>query len=141
MAIITDNWIVVREAGARSQMVIALESVVDVEILKTANVGRVVCGLSCLIVACAAAFSHESDGAVLPFSMVGLGLSFVAHNTRKGAVALTTNGDQVRTAFGSLAEAATVFTAVRSSADGHRWGDRPIYEFLVWLWAYFHVSV
>ena len=141
LATITDNWIVVREAETCSQILIPIHSITQIKTFTTVKLHYLASSVGCLLIAGADACSKEPDGATLPFLLAGTALLIATHVTRQASVGLLANPDAVRTAYGSLTEAATLLRAIRSTQAGKRWVNRPAYEFFSWLREYITLLV
>jgi len=132
LATVTDNWIVVRPPGARTQALVAIASLSAVKTSKTVHLMYLAFSAGCMLMAIATECSKEAAGATVPFALVGLALLGCAQFTRQASVAFVVDSDTVHTPFGSLREAATLVAAVRFVQEGIRRGRQPSYpQFLV----------
>jgi hypothetical protein len=136
LATITENWIVVREVESHRQILVSINSISQVKTVKTLNIVHAGCAFGCLLVSAATLFSKEPGGATLPFALIGIGLLFLAQVKRQASLKFVSDNDSVQTAYGTLPEAATLVTAISSTRNGKRWGERPGYELFVWWRAY-----
>jgi hypothetical protein len=136
LATLTANWIVIREAESHKQILVSIDSISAVKASKTANVQCFAWALGSFLMAAATLVSKQSDGATIPFALVGLALLISAQANRQASLALIADRDVIRTVYGPLPEAATLVSAIRSVRGGRRWGEHPTYEFFVWWLAY-----
>jgi hypothetical protein len=141
LATVTDSWIVVREVESHKQMVVSIGSISAVKTFKTFNIYYFACGVGAILIALAAAGSKEPSGATLPFLVIGTALLLCAQFTRRASLALIADEDTVQTAFGTLSEAATLVTAIRSANQGNGRRERRAYNFLLWLRSYLTLLV
>jgi len=131
LATLTPNWIVVREANSRKQILVSIDSISAVKAIITINMRYFAWALGSFLLAFATTVSKQSDGAAIPFGLVGLALLISAQANRKASLALVAGRDVIRTGYGTPPEAAILLTAIRS-ARGRRQAERPAYEFFLW---------
>jgi hypothetical protein len=136
LATLTVNWIVVREAESPQQILVTIDSISAIKATKTSNMHCFAWALGSFLMAAATAISKQSDGATIPFALVGLALLIGAQANRQASLALIADSDVIRTVYGTLPEAATLLTAIRSTRADRRWGERPAYELFMWWLAY-----
>ena len=136
LATLTVNWIVVREAESPQQILVTIDSISAIKATKTSNMHCFAWALVSFLMAAATAISKQSDGATIPFALVGLALLIGAQANRQASLALIADRDVIRTVYGTLPEAATLLTAIRSTRADRRWGERPAYELFMWWLAY-----
>jgi len=141
LATITDNWIIVREVQSHKQVLLSIDSISSVKKFKTIKIHNLTCALGALLVSVATACSKESYGATLPFALVGVALLISAQASRKASLAFIADREVIQTAYGTLPEAATLMTAIRSARNGSRWRNRAAYELLVWWQSYITMLV
>ena len=142
LATITHNWVVVRSAQSRAQVVVAIDSIAAVKTLKTTHFYYLACALGCLVIALATRCSKEADGATVPFALGGTLLLIGAQVTRQAALAFLVDADIIHTAYGTLSEAA-MLVAILQSARGERRrrGEQAAYDYYSWLRAYISLLV
>ncbi len=139
LATVTDNWIVVRQAGVRTQSLISIASLSAVKTSKTIQLNHLAFSAGCLLMAIATQCSKEAYGATLPFALVGLALLAAAQLTRQASIAFVVDADVVHTPFGTLREAATLVAAVRFIREGGR--RQPAFPRVLWLRSYLALLV
>jgi hypothetical protein len=136
LATITDNWIVVRAAKSRSQILVSIDRIAAIKTFKTTQVHYLACGLGCLVLALASICSKEADKATLPFALAGVALLIGAQITRQASIALLVDADTIQTAYGTWREAATLLAAIRAARRNRQRGDQTAYDFFSWVRAY-----
>jgi hypothetical protein len=136
LATLTVNWIVIREAKSHQQILVSIDSISAIKSFKTSRMHCFAWALGSLFMAVATTVSKQSDGATIPFALVGLALLIGARANRQASLALIADSDVIRTVYGTLAEAATLVTAIHSTRGGSHWGERPAYELFIWWRAY-----
>jgi hypothetical protein len=136
LATITDNWVVVRELASHTQSLVAINTIADIKTFKTSKVTYVAVALGCLLVSAATLYSKESNGATLPFALVGVALLSAAQMTRQASVGFLVETELIQTSYGTIREAATVVAAVRSAQGGRGRHEQSIFDFFSWLRAY-----
>jgi hypothetical protein len=144
LATITDNWVVIREAGSARQILISIDSITNVKTstnVKSMKLPYLACAVGCLLIAVATACSRESDAATLPFAVIGMVLLVGAQVSRQASLVFEAQQEVVRTRFGTLPEAATVATAIRAARHSRSRRQHPAREFLLWLRFYIALLV
>jgi hypothetical protein len=144
LATITDNWVVVREGASRRQILLSMESISRLKTsksFKTLKLHYIASAAGCFLVSAATACSRESDGAAVPFALAGSIFLAGAQVSLQASLVFMTGNDVVRTDFGTLPEAANLVAAIRAARYIKRWGERPAYEFLLWLRSYLTLLV
>jgi hypothetical protein len=133
---VTDNWIIVREAGSHAQSLISIANVSCVTTSTTVHLAYQACASGCLLMAAAAQCSKQACGVSLPFGLLGLALWIAAQFRRQASISFVVDPDVIQTAFGTLCQAATLFAAVRLAQEGRRLGSRPAQSEFLWLRSY-----
>lgn len=141
LATVTSSWVVIRQGASDIQSVVAIQSIAELKPIKTTRLYPFVLALGCLVVALATLCSKESDGATLPFGILGFTLLANAQTRRQVALALVVGDDAIETVYGSVAEAATLVATVRTIRNGSLGADRTPYTFLTWVRAYIGLLV
>ena len=141
LATITDNWVVVRRAQSRAQVVVAIESIAAVKTFKTTHFYYLACALGCLVIALATICSKEADGATVPFALAGTLLLIGAQVTRQASLAFLVDAEMIQTAYGTLSEAATLVVTLQLARGGRRRGEQSAYDYYSWLRAYIALLV
>jgi len=131
----------VREVQTHKQILVSIDSISAIKKFKTIKIHNLTCALGAFLVAGAAAYSKESYGATVPFALVGLALLVSAQASRQASLAFFADREVIQTAYGTLPEAATLMTAIRSARNGNRWRNRAAYELLVWWHSYITMLV
>jgi hypothetical protein len=138
LATITDNWVVVRRAESRAQVVMAIDSISAVKTFKTTHFNYLACALGCLVIALATLCSKEADGATVPFALAGTLLLIGAQVTRQASLAFLVDADIIQTAYGTLSEAATLVVTLQLARGRRRRGE---HDYFSWLRAYIALLV
>jgi hypothetical protein len=137
LAIVTENWIVVRDLGSQSQALISIANLSRMKTHKaayvqgTANFIYLASSAGAFLLAVATFFSKEGDGATLPFAFIGLGLLVAAQVTRQASIAFVVDSETVHTRFGSLSDAALLIAAV-NAARGSKHPDADLASSRYW---------
>lgn len=117
LATVTEHWVVIRDSGHQSHTIVPLASVSGVTVVKVANRRLVVFASGSLIVAAAAQYSKEGGGAGIPCALIGVGFLIAYLASRRAFVALDVDSEPANTAFGTVAEAAKLATAIRLARE------------------------
>jgi hypothetical protein len=112
---VTNQWVVVRGAGSRSETVISLSHISTVKTIKTSYPGLLVVAGAALLVAAAAASSKQGAGAPLPIALFGFLFVLGYVLSRRASVAFVTGGERIQTAQGGLREAAEFVSALEKA--------------------------
>ena len=136
LATITANWIVIRQGSSGRQSVVAIQSIAELKPIKFIPRYTFVCALGCFILALAAHYSNEADGATLPFALLGCALFASAVARRQVALAFVVGVDAIQTVYGSPSEAAALVATVQTAHKGILGSEQSPYDFYSWLRAY-----
>lgn len=121
LATVTSHSVVLRDAEARSQIVLSLSRITHVRKITTTYPLLLVIATASLVLAAAAASSREGGGAVIPFAFLGI-LFFAGYFlSRRGSVLFVAGSEILETVAGTPAEAAALIdaiTAVQTAAAG-----------------------
>jgi len=141
LATVINNWIVMRHGGT-AQSLISIASLSRFRTIKrTTSFVYPAFAAGCFLIAVATAFSQQSDGATLPFSLVSLVLLVGARVTRQASIAIIVGSEVVQTGFGGLHEAASLVTAIRSARGGLSHGEQPKFHNHSWMRNYIALLV
>jgi hypothetical protein len=114
LAVITDQWAVIRDLNQKSYTIVPLASVTDLQIVKVCHLPLVVFAVASFVVAAAAHCSKQGGGADLPCGVIGIIFVIAFAASRRASVIFEINSESTRTAFGTVREAAKLIAAVRS---------------------------
>lgn len=114
LAIVTNNWVIVRPARGRSRVMIALATITDVGRVCTTHPAFLVIASGFLLIAAGAYYSKDSTAAV-PIAFFGLLFLGAYFATRRGSVVITAGWDVTETGLGTLRDASELVKAVRSA--------------------------
>lgn len=122
LAVVTNNWVIVRPARGRARVMIGLSTITDVRRVRTTHPAFLVIASGFFLVAAGAYYSKDSTAA-LPLAFLGLlflGAYFV---TRRGSVIFTAGWEVTETGLGSLRDTSDLIKTVRTAqkefdADG-----------------------
>lgn len=113
MTTVTERCVVIKNPAAASQTMISLDRLSEIRTIKTSYPGLLVIASGLSIIAAAAFYSKEGDGAGIPVGL--LGACFVAGYTlsRKAAVVFLVDSEITQTVFGPQSEARKLRESIR----------------------------
>ena len=117
LATVTEHWVVIRDSDHQSHTIVPLTSVSSVTVVKTTHRPLIVLASASFIIAAAAQYSKEGGGAGIPCALIGVGFVIAYLASRRAFVALVGDSESTSTAFGTVAQAAKLTTAIRSARE------------------------
>jgi len=117
LATVTDNWIMVPDANGHSRTLIAVSRLTEVKVVKLSYPGLLVIAAALFLLAAAAFYSQQGDGAALPLAVAGLFFVIGYIGSRQATVCFLTtpHSEPTRTAAGSYREAAELARAIQAA--------------------------
>jgi hypothetical protein len=115
LATVTRNTVVLRDAEARSQIILSLSRITQVKKITTTYPFLLVIATASLVIAAAAASSREGGGAGIPFAVLGILLLAGYFLSRRGSVLFVAGSEILETIAGTPAEAAGLIAAIASA--------------------------
>jgi hypothetical protein len=113
LATVTRNSVVLRDAEARSQIILSLSRITQVKKITTTYPFLLVIATASLVIAAAAASSREG-GAAIPFAVLGSLLLAGYFLSRRGSVLFVAGSEILETVAGTPADAAALIAAIAS---------------------------
>ena len=115
LATVTENCVVLRDADGQSHTILAFDRLNGVRTVKTTYPALLVVAAGLLLMAAAAQFSKEGDGAAIPFAVLSL-ISLASYFlSRRASLAFGIGWETAETIRGTLTEAAALLTAVQKA--------------------------
>jgi hypothetical protein len=116
LATIADNWIVIRDSGSRFH-IIPLSNLSGLRRIKTTCPALMVIASAFLLIAAAANYSKQGEGAAFPIALLGAIFVIGYFLSRRASVAFITDSYRAETCSGSLSEAAAVIGQVQAAQN------------------------
>jgi hypothetical protein len=120
IATVTAAWVLVKNPDRHKRVVLSLHSIHSVRRVRTTYPGLLVIASAVSLIAAAAAYSKEGNGAGIPLGIVAaiFGLVYVA--SRRGSVCFEVEGEEFCTVNGTLTEARDIADAVAKAQEKAR---------------------
>ena len=112
---VTTNFVIVKDTGTRSQIILSLSRVTDIQTIRTSYPGLLVISAGLFILAAASMCSKEGSGAGIPIGLLAAGFSIAFLATRRALLVFFTGSEITETVSGSLGGAAAFIRAVKSA--------------------------
>ena len=109
---VTSQWVVVRPPESHAESILSLSHIGNVRIARTTYPGLLVVASAIFLIAAAAAFSKQGNGAALPIALFGLIFLVAYWASRKASVTFTVGSETFQTPTAGLREAAAFAKAV-----------------------------
>ena len=103
---VTENWVIVRPANGESRALLSIDSLQDVRRIKTTYPGLLVIAAGLALIAAAAYFSKQGNGAGPPLALISVFFVAAYFGTRRASLIFSTATESIETVLGSLREAA-----------------------------------
>lgn len=112
---VTTNFVIVKDNAARSQIILSLNRLRDIQTIRTSYPGLLVISAGLLILAAASVCSKEGSGAGIPLGLLAIGFSIGFLATRRALLVFYTGSEITETVSGSLRGAAAFVRAVEAA--------------------------
>lgn len=99
---LTRNFIVIRNTEAQSHTILPVSRIATIEVDKRPYPGLLVVAAGVFVMAAAAAFSQEGDGAAIPMGLLGLFLVILYFASRRASVTFVLTSGARETVSGTL---------------------------------------
>jgi hypothetical protein len=116
LATVAENWIVIRDSERRSH-IIPLSHLSSMRRIRTTCPALIVIASGLLVIAAAAGYSKEGNGAAVPFGLLAVIFAVGYFLSRRASVAFFTGSSSTETCSGSFSEAAALIEKVRAAQD------------------------
>lgn len=119
LATVTPVCVLIRTSRLSGQSIVALENIRDLRRVKSSYPGLLVIAAGLFLIAAAAYFSKQGDGAAIPMAVIGaVFVLFYLGSRRASVVFYLESGDSIETTGGSLRDAAALIRSVRKAQSG-----------------------
>jgi hypothetical protein len=115
LATITQDCIVIRDSTKHSHTIIGVSCLSGIKRISITHPCLLVFASALFVIAAAALYSKEGDGAGTPACLLGLAFALGYWLSRKAAVAFLTGSAATETSTGSPSEAAALISTVESA--------------------------
>lgn len=112
---VTTNFVIVKNTGARAQNILSLSRLTDIQTIRTSYPGFLVISAGLLILAAACMYSKEGSGAGIPLGLLAIGFAVAFLATRRALLVFYTGSEMTETVSGSLRGAAAFVRAVEAA--------------------------
>jgi hypothetical protein len=116
LATLTKDCLMARGLDQKCLIIVPLARISQVKTVKTEHAPLIVFASGSFLVAAAAHFSKEGGGAEIPSALIGIALVVMYAATRRASVIFEIGSETIRTAFGTLTEAAELILAIHSAS-------------------------
>lgn len=115
LAIVTTGWVIVRPVRNRARVVLSLDSITNMQRVRTSHPGLLVIASGLILIAAAAYYSKDSSPAAVPIAVLGLFFAAAFWGTRRSSVVFHAEQERVETGLGSFGEASELVRAVTTA--------------------------
>ena len=115
LATLTRNWVIIPDAGRRSQTILPLARLSEVKAIKVSYPGLLVIASGLFVLAAAAFSSKEGSGAGVPIALVAIGSVIAYLVSHQAWVAFTVGSAVTNTMSGTHKAAEELASAVQSA--------------------------
>jgi hypothetical protein len=112
---VTTNFVIVKDTGAQSQIILSLNRLTDIQTIRTSYPGFLVISAGLFILAAASMCSTQGGGAGIPLGLLAIGFSVAFLATRRALLVFYTGSEITETVSGSLRGAAAFMRAVEAA--------------------------
>ena len=112
---VISNWVIVPASSRHSQTILALSRISEIKIVRFTHPGLLVIAGAMFLVAAAALFSKDGEGAELPAALLGMLFVIAYFGSRRAAVLFALGSESFESMHGSFADAAEFGTAAQSA--------------------------
>lgn len=112
---VTTNFVIVKDNAARSQIILSLNRLRDIQTIRTSYPGLLVISAGLFILAAASICSKEGSGAGIPLGLLAIGFSIGFLASRRALLVFYTGSEITETVSGSLWGAAAFTRAVEAA--------------------------
>jgi hypothetical protein len=114
---VTADYVVIRDLHQHSHTIVALACISNITTVKAVRMPLMVFSTASFIIAAAAQCSRDGGGAATPCALIGIAFLLAYLMSRRASVILSVDSEGLRTAFGTLGEAAKLTAAIRSARE------------------------
>jgi hypothetical protein len=120
LATVTANFVVVPNGARQRQNIIALSNVESMQKIKTTYPGLLVIACALFLVAAAAYYSKEGNGAHIPAAFLGMGFVIAYLGSQRASIAFYVGAEVVLSPSGTLRQAAALVKAVEEARSAQQ---------------------
>ena len=125
LATVTSEWVLVKNPDSRKRTVLSVDAIEQVRKVRTTYPGLLVIACALLVIAAAANYSKDGNGASVPVAIVAGVFVVVYVASRRGAVCFKVGREEFCTGNGTLGEAKQIITAVAKAQTGRQVSAAP----------------
>ncbi len=117
LATVGNHWILIRDSDRQSHIIIALPQLCGMKRIRTTYPALMVIASGLVVIAAAAGYSKEGNGAAIPISILGAIFVLGYFLSRRASVAFLTGSSCTETSSGSFSEASALIEQVHAAQN------------------------